>query len=81
MKQAIHFLLILNLLNKTSITRNTYDDVDDANKGGKNETEIVVPLIQLSNFQRTLKTNIQNLKQKNCTLLTANQRVSIHTKI
>ena len=81
MKQAIHFLLILNLLNKTSITRNTSDDVDDANKGGKNETEIVVPLIQLSNFQRTLKTSIQNLKQKNGTLLTASQRVSIHTKI
>ena len=60
MKQAINFVLILNILNKTSITGNTYDDVDDANKVGKNETEIVVPLIQLSSFRRTLNTTLIN---------------------
>ena len=46
---------------KTSITGNTYDGDDDANKVGKNETEIVVPLKHLSNFWRTL-----NIPQINC---------------
>ena len=39
---------------KTSITGNTYDGGDDADRVGKNETEIVVPLKNLSNFWRTL---------------------------
>ena len=44
---------------KTSITGNTYYLVAgnggyDANKIGKNETEIVVPLKHLRNFWRTL---------------------------
>ena len=44
---------------KTSITGNTYnakeeDDNYDANKAGKTETEIVVPLKHLSNFWRSL---------------------------
>ena len=42
---------------KKSITRNTYNvgDVEDgydANKVGKNETEIIIPLKHLSNFWR-----------------------------
>ena len=60
---------------KTSITRNTYnvnatffgDDGDqipnpnyDADKVGKNETEIVVPLKHLSNFWRTLNIPLIN---------------------
>ena len=56
MSQVILFLLILNLLNiKASVTGNTYN-VDageagyDANKVGKNETEIVIPLKHLSNI-------------------------------
>ena len=39
---------------ETSITGNTYDGDDDANKAGKNETEIVVLLKHLSNFWGTL---------------------------
>ena len=44
---------------KTSITGNTYNVGDDqvgydANKVGKNETEVVIPLKHLSNFWRTL---------------------------
>ena len=39
---------------KASITGNTYDGDDDANKVGKNETEIVVLLKHLSHFWRTL---------------------------
>ena len=47
---------------KTSITGNTYNVGDgeegyDANKVGKNETEVVIPLKYLSNFWRSL--NIQ----------------------
>ena len=43
---------------KTSITGNSYnvgagEAVYDANKVGKNETEIIVPLKHLSNFWRT----------------------------
>ena len=43
----------------TSIMGNTYnvdddDDNYDANKVGKNETEIVIPLKYLSNFWRSL---------------------------
>ena len=51
MNQVIFFLLSLNLEKyKTSITENTYDDDDDANKVAKNETEIVVLLKHLSIF-------------------------------
>ena len=44
---------------KTSITGNTYNVADgedgyDADKAGKNETEVVIPLKHLSNFWRTL---------------------------
>ena len=44
---------------KTSITGSTYNVSDDeegydANKVGKNETEVVIPLKHLSNFWRTL---------------------------
>ena len=35
---------------KTSIAGNTYDGDDDADKIGKNKTEVVVPLKNLSNF-------------------------------
>ena len=50
---------------KTSITRNTYNvgDVEagyDANKSGKNETEIVVSLNHLSNFWTTLNIPLIN---------------------
>ena len=65
---------------KTSITGNTYN-VDageagyDADKVGKNETEIVVPLKNLSNFWRILNIPLINCKieliltwSKNCAL-------------
>ena len=44
---------------KTSITGNTYNAADgdegyDANKAGRNETEVVIPLKHLSNFWRSL---------------------------
>ena len=50
---------------KTSITGNTYNSVDgeagyDANKVGKNETDIVIPLKHLSNFWRTLNKPLIN---------------------
>ena len=45
---------------KTSITGNTYGGDDDANKVGKNETEIVVLLKHLSNFWRTLNIPLIN---------------------
>ena len=65
---------------KTSITGNTYnvgagEDDYDANKVGKNETEIVVPLKHLSNFWRTLNIPLINCEieliltwSKNCVL-------------
>ena len=65
---------------KTSITGNTYnvgDDEDDydAEKVGKNETEIVIPLKHLSNFWRTLNIPLINCEieliltwSKNCVL-------------
>ena len=51
---------------KTSITGNTYnlgvgDAGYDANKVGKNETKVVIPLKHLSNFWRTLKNLVKNL--------------------
>ena len=50
---------------KTSITGNTYNIGDgeegyDANKVGKNETEVVIPLKYLSNFWRTLNIPLIN---------------------
>ena len=44
---------------KTSITENTYNtgvgkEDYDSNKVGKNETEVVIPLKNLSNFWRSL---------------------------
>ena len=44
---------------KTSVTRNTYnvgvgENGYDANKVGKNKTEVVIPLKHLSNFWRAL---------------------------
>ena len=60
MNQVILFLLILNQVLKTSITGNTYNNVDltiigddgnpvphpdyDAKKAGTKETEVVIPL-------------------------------------
>ena len=65
---------------KTSITGNTYNIGDgeegyDANKVGKNETEVVIPLKYLSNFWRTLNIPLINCeieliltRSKNCVL-------------
>ena len=66
--------------NKTSITGNTYnlgvgDAGYDANKVGKNETEVVIPLKHLSNFWKTLSIPLINCEieivltwSKNCVL-------------
>ena len=63
---------------KTSITGNTYnvgEDGYDANKVGKNETEVVIPLKHLSNFRRVLNIQLINCEveliliwSKNCVL-------------
>ena len=65
---------------KTSITGNTYnigagEEGYDANKVGKNETEVVIPLKHLSNFWRTLNIPLINCEieliltwSKNCAL-------------
>ena len=68
---------------KTSITGNTYnfddddddDDNYDANKVGKNETEVVIPLKHLSNFWRSLNIPLINCEveliltwSRNCVL-------------
>ena len=45
---------------KTSITGNTYDGNADADKVGKNETEVFIPLKHLSNFWRTLNIPLIN---------------------
>ena len=50
---------------KTSITGNTYNVADgedeyDANKIGKNETEIIIPLKHLNNFWRSLNIPLIN---------------------
>ena len=66
MNQVILFLLILKSFEyKTSIHGNTYnvgaDEADyDANKAGKNKTEIVIPLKHLSNFWRSLNIPLIN---------------------
>ena len=49
---------------KTSITGNTYDGSDDADKVGKNETEVAIPLKHLSNFWRTLNILLINCELK-----------------
>ena len=66
---------------KTSITGNTNnvgdgEDGYNANKVGKNETEIVIPLKHLSNFWRTLNIQLINCEieliltwSKNCVLV------------
>ena len=63
----ILFLLILNLLNARHMTRNIYNVSDDeegydANKVGKNETEVVAPLKHLSNFWKALNIPLNNCK-------------------
>ena len=71
---------------KTSITGNTYNvDVGeagyDANKVGKNETEVVMPLKNLSNFWRILNIPLINCEveliltwSKNCVLIDMTER-------
>ena len=60
---------------KTSIIANTNDSDDDANKSGKNETEVVISLKHLSNFWKTLNMPLINCEiesiltwSKNCAL-------------
>ena len=80
MNQVILFLLILNQVLKTSITGNTYNNVDltiigddgnpvphpdyDANKAGTKETEVVIPLKHLSNFWRNLDILLMNCERE-----------------
>ena len=71
---------------KTSITGNTYNVGDgeegyDANKVGKNETEVVIPLNYLSNFWRSLNIPLINCEveliltwSKNCVLADMTRR-------
>ena len=71
---------------KTSITGSTYNVGDnqeeyDANKVGKNETEVVIPLKHLSNFWRTLDIPLINCEvervltwKKNCVLVDMTRR-------
>ena len=69
MNQLLIFLLILNLLNIKQVLQGKITDNDgneinnlnyDANKVGKNETEVVVPLKHLSNFWRSLNIPLIN---------------------
>ena len=60
---------------KASITGNTYDADNNANRAGKNEAEVVVPLKHLSNFWRTLNAPLIDFEvelvltwSKNCAL-------------
>ena len=82
MNQVIPFLLIRNLLNTRQVLQEVTYNVDDgeagydADKVGKNETEIVVPLKNLSNFWRILNIPLINCKieliltwSKNCALV------------
>ena len=68
MNQKILFLFILNLLNIKQVGY-------DANKVGKNETEVVIPLKYLSNFWKRLNIPLINCEveliltwSKNCVL-------------
>ena len=60
MNQVIFFLIILNLLNTRQVLQEILNNIVDggagydANKVGKNKTEIVVSLKHLRNFWRTL---------------------------
>ena len=66
----------MNTAKITKNTGNTYDGHDDdANKVGKNETEVVIPLKHLSNLWRTLNIPLINCEtelistwSKNCVL-------------
>ena len=65
---------------KASITGSTYDG-NDANKVGKNETEVVIPLKHLSNFWRTLNIPLINCEieliltwSENCVLADMTRR-------
>ena len=67
--------------NKKSITGNVYDGYDDADRVGKNKTEIAVPLKQLNNFWRTLKISLINCEiemiltwSQNCALADVTER-------
>ena len=76
---------------KTSITGNTYnvgagEAGYDANKVGKNETEVVIPLKYLSNFWRTLDIPLINCEieliltwSKNCVLADMTARTAGNT--
>ena len=84
MNQVILFLLILNLLNIKQVLQEILTDDDgnevdspkhDANKVGKNETEVVNPLKYLSDFWRSLNIPLINFEivliltwSKNCIL-------------
>ena len=71
---------------KVSITRNTYNigvgkEGYDANKVCKNETKVVIPLKNLSNFWRSLNTPLINCEveliltwSKNCVLVDMTRR-------
>ena len=71
---------------KTSITGNTYnigngEEGYDANKVGKNKTEVVIPLKHLSNFWRSLNIPLINCEVeliltwfKNCVLIDKSTR-------
>ena len=87
MNQAILFHLILNLLNtRQENAGNTYNVSDgeddyDANKIGKNETEIIILLKHLINFQRTFNISLINCDceidfnlVKNCVLADLTRR-------
>ena len=84
MNQVILFLLILNLLNIKQVLQEIHADDDgnevdnpeyDANKVGKNETEVVISLKYLSNFWKSLNIPLINYEleliltwSKNCVL-------------
>ena len=60
---------------KKSITGKTYDGYDDADQVGQNETKVVIPLKDLSNFWRSLNIILINFEielnltwSKNCPL-------------
>ena len=76
MNQMILFLLTLNLLNIRQVLQETLGAGEagyDANKIGKNETEVVISLKHLSNFWRSLNIPLINCEvelilawSKNC---------------
>ena len=78
---------------KTSITGNTYnvgagEAGYDANKVGKNETEVVIPLKHLSNFWRSLNIPLINCEveliltwSKNCVLVDMTENALVDSAI